>query len=166
MQFVKKYPKLLRGLILTDTRTKSDTETVAANRILQAEKLATDGPEPLVDGMLPRIFGSWSMQNEPELVKKTRDMMIRQPIRGIAAAARGMAERPDTTDVLESITCPVLVVCGEDDASSPPSEMLEIAQLIPNSTFMEIPKAGHLPPVETPQHYVDVVERFMESLQT
>lgn len=164
MQFIRKYPKLLSGLILTDTRTLPDTETVAANRILHAEKLEKQGPESLVDGMLPRIFGPWAMKNEPELVKKTRDMMIRQPIRGIAAAARGMAERPDTSDVLESIECPVLVVCGEDDASSPPSEMLEIAQRISNSTFVEIPKAGHLPPIETPQHYVDAVERFMNEI--
>ena len=164
MQFVKKYPNLLRGLILTDTRTKPDTDTVAANRILVAEKLEIDGPGPLVDGMLPRIFGPWAMENAPELVKKTRDMMTRQPLRGIAAAARGMAERPDTTNVLESIACPVLVVCGEDDASSPPSEMLDIAERIAGSTFVEIPKAGHLPPIETPQHYADVVENFMESL--
>jgi len=165
MQFVRKYQHLLAGLILSDTRTKPDPENIAANRKIQAAKLETEGAAPLVDSMLPRLFSPWTLENEPEIVQKTKKMMIRQPIHGIAAAARGMAERPDTTFLLDSITCPTLVVCGEKDTTSPPDEMLEIAQLIPNSTFVEIPKAGHLPPVETPQHFTDVVRKFLQNLR-
>ena len=71
--------------------------------------------------------------------------------RGIAAAARGMAERPDMTSALAEIGCPTLVIVGQDDVISPPAEMRAIAQAIPGAKFVEIPAAGHMSPLENPR---------------
>ncbi|MDR1957902.1 MAG: alpha/beta hydrolase [Planctomycetaceae bacterium] len=164
MPFVRKYPHLLAGLILTNTRTTPDSPDVAANRLRTAEKLLTDGVEPLVAMMIPNLLGEWTLENEPEIVQNIRRMMLAQSPPGLAAAARGMAQRPDTTELLPKIPCPVLTVCGEEDRISPPSEMDEMSQKIQNAVFSVIPKAGHLPPMENPRPFCEIVENFLQNI--
>jgi 3-oxoadipate enol-lactonase len=79
-----------------------------------------------------------------------RRVMLATDPRGVAAASRGMAERPDMTASLPEIGCPMLVVVGSEDVASPPAEMRGIAAAIPGARFVEIPAAGHLSPLEKP----------------
>jgi pimeloyl-ACP methyl ester carboxylesterase len=58
--------------------------------------------------------------------------------------------RPCYADVAKSITCPTTVIAGAGDVPTPVSAHQEIADLIYGSTFHVLAKAGHLPPLETP----------------
>ena len=80
---------------------------------------------------------------------------------GIAAAARGMAERPDMTAALGRIGCPTLVIVGQSDVISTPAEMRGIAEAIPAADFAEIPAAGHLSPWENATAVNATVVRFL-----
>ena len=71
--------------------------------------------------------------------------------RGIAAALRGMAERPEVTAMLGQIRCPTLVLVGRLDRISPPEEMRAIADAIPDARFVPIAQAGHMSPMENPE---------------
>jgi pimeloyl-ACP methyl ester carboxylesterase len=84
--------------------------------------------------------------------------------RGIAAAARGMAERPDMTAALAEIRCPMLVIVGQEDAISPPAEMGGIARAIPGAKFVVIPAAGHMSPLENPIAVNAAIAEFVSTL--
>jgi 3-oxoadipate enol-lactonase len=149
-QFHKKYAERLRGLILCDTRAAADTPEGAAARRIMADRVLAEGPGPLVEMMLPRVVAAATLRDRPQLVDELRRMMMSASPHGIAAAALGMAERPDMTALLGEIRCPTLVIVGEEDAASPPAEMRGIAEAIPGAKFVEIPAAGHLSPMENP----------------
>ena len=85
--------------------------------------------------------------------------------RGIAAAARGMAERPDATGWLPEITCPTLVVAGQEDVISPPAEMASIAAAIAGAKFVEIAGAGHMSPLEQPAAVNRALLKFLAGLE-
>lgn len=150
LQFWRKYAARLRGLILCDTRAAADPPEGAAARRAMAERVLSEGPEPQIEAMLPRVLGETTARLHPHLVDGVRRVMMSASAAAIAAAQRGMAERPDMTAALAQIACPTLVLVGREDASSPPAEMRGMASAIPGSRFVEIPSAGHLSPLENP----------------
>jgi pimeloyl-ACP methyl ester carboxylesterase len=65
------------------------------------------------------------------------------------------------SDLLESVDCPTLVLCGEEDQITPPNEMRTMAGRIPQATFHLIPHAGHLAPAENPDDFNQQVRCFL-----
>jgi 3-oxoadipate enol-lactonase len=163
-QFWRKYAARLRGLILCDTRATADTPEVAAGRHAMAERVLREGPTPLVETMMPKLFSENTRHNQPNVVEGLRKVMMATDPHGIAAAARGMAERPDMISMLSQIACPTLVIVGQHDVISPSAEMRNIAEAIPGAKFVEIPCAGHMAPLESPSDVNAAIDRFLTTL--
>jgi 3-oxoadipate enol-lactonase len=163
-QFWRKYAARLRGLILCDTRAVADGAEAADARRVMADRVLAEGPARLVDTMLPRLFAEATQRRRPEMVEALRRVMTANSPEGIAAAARGMAVRPDMSGALGRIRCPTLVVVGQQDAISPPAEMRGIAEAIPGATFVEIPDAGHISPLENPAAANAAILDFLATL--
>jgi len=163
MQFARKYADQLSGLVLCGTKTAADTPQIAENRRKQAAALL-DGSLALADiadMMIPKLFSTATLEQKPELLAELRNIIIEsQHVQGVAAAALGMAERADTTEVLQQLDVPVWAVCGTEDQFSPPSEMRRLAEAAKQGTYIEIPESGHLPPMEQPERFIDVFERL------
>jgi pimeloyl-ACP methyl ester carboxylesterase len=149
-QFWRKFAPRLRGLILCDTKASADTPEGAAGRRDMAERVLREGPALLAETMLPKLLAETTRQQRPYLVEQLQSVIAAGDPQGIAAAARGMAERPDMTAALGQIRCPTLVIVGQQDVISPPAEMRGLAEAIPGAKFVEIPAAGHMSPLENP----------------
>ena len=162
--FWRQHAARLRALILCDTRAAADGPEAAAARAVMAERVLCEGPAPLVETMLPRVLGAATLRKRPDLVENVRRVMMAADPRGVAAATRGMAERPDMTESLPQIGCPTLVVVGAEDVVSPPAEMRGIAAAIPAARFVEIPSAGHLSPLEKPAAVNAAIAEFLATL--
>ena len=67
-----------------------------------------------------------------------------------AAQSRALQRRPDMQGSLRRCKIPTLVLCGQEDALTPPKRHEFMANLIPNARLMIIPGAGHLPTLEQP----------------
>ncbi|OHB84842.1 MAG: hypothetical protein A2V98_26640 [Planctomycetes bacterium RBG_16_64_12] len=160
-QFWSKYTYKVRALVLCDTRAVGDTRETAAGRLKTAEQVLREGPAPLVETMTPKLFAEATFQKRPELVESVRRVMLAADPRGVAAAARGMAERPDVTAWLGRIGCPTLVLVGQFDKISSPEEMRAIAAAIPGARFVEIAGAGHMSPLENPQEVNEAMLKFL-----
>jgi len=74
-----------------------------------------------------------------------------------ALAAMGI----DITEDLRRIRCPTLVVAGSLDILFPPGEALKTVALLADATYVELPKAAHFPPFQSPQAFVDAVDAFL-----
>ena len=129
-----------------------------------AERVLREGPAPLVESMIPRLFAETTRQQHPETVERLQSVMMSNDPRGIAAASLGMAERPDMTAELGRIGCPTLVIVGEQDVISPAAEMRGIAEAIPGSKYVEIPEAGHMSPMEAPAAVNAAIGAFLAGL--
>ena len=150
-QFVLRHGDRLAKLIQCDTKAKADTDEARATRLKAADHVLEHGPETLIATMMPKLFAEENCSSQPDIVEATRKVMMNTAPSAIAAAQRGMAERPDVTDELSKINVPALILCGEHDAISPADEMRDIASAMPNATFVQIDGAGHMAPLEDPQ---------------
>jgi pimeloyl-ACP methyl ester carboxylesterase len=110
--------------------------------------------------MIPKIFATNTLKNKPEIVQELRLAIESNDPPGVAAATLGMAERPDTTELLGKLEIPVLVICGSEDQFSPPSEMKPLAEKAKHGTFVEIPNTGHLPPLEQPEKFAAALKEW------
>lgn len=161
MEFYRRYGDRVEALVLADTRAEADTPEVAADRIKLADRVMTEGSSIIADGMLDILFAP----NAPSDLKKAwHDIMAATPPAGVAAALRGMAERPDSFGTLRTIHQPVLVVVGELDVITPPTGARAMHAALPNGRLHIISDAGHMTPVENPDRFAFVLNQFLDSL--
>ena len=164
-QFWLRHGRRLRGLVLCDTRATADSPEAAANRLTTADRVLAEGPQIVVESMMPRLFAASTAESKPEVVQSLRRIMMATEREGIAAASRGMGRRPDMTPRLGEIRCPVLVLVGALDAISPPAEMRAIAEAIPGARLVEIPGAGHMSPMERPAEVNAAILDFLAAMR-
>src|SRR5581483_5750208 len=112
-QFALHHRKRLAKLILCDTRAAADSAEAAAGRLKTAEKVLAEGAGVAAEALLPKLFAPATYQEQPQIVEATRQVILKTKPEGIAAALRGMAERPDVTPHLGEIDVPTLLICGE-----------------------------------------------------
>ncbi|GCE27852.1 alpha/beta hydrolase [Dictyobacter alpinus] len=161
--FYHKYPHRVGGLILADTQAGADNEEVRATREKVALMAVQQGPDAVADLQLPRLITASTRANMPEVETRIRQMILAAQPSGIAAAARGMATRADFTAMLDTITCPTLVIAGEHDLPTPPAVAQAYAQRIPGAQFAVIPGAGHLSNLERPDAFQQLITTFLRS---
>ena len=160
-QFAERYPERLRGLILCDTHAAADSEDARNGRMKLIELVERYGAEPVANTMAGKLLAESNAAARPELVTMLRDMILGTAPSGITAALRGMAERPDMTGMLNTIGVPALVICGDEDAITPADEMEQFARLIPDATFLRVPQAGHMAPLEQPEIVNRAIREFL-----
>jgi len=163
-QFWRRYAPRLRGLVLCDTRAAADAPDAARARLETADRVLREGPALLADAMLPKLLPESSRKRNPHVADSLRRAILAADPRAIAAASRGMAERPDVTGMLGQIRCPTLVLVGQLDRISTPDEMRAIADAIPGARFVPIADAGHVSPMENPDAVNTAMLEFLAEL--
>jgi 3-oxoadipate enol-lactonase len=115
--------------------------------------------------MRPAVLGRWlspafCAANEAK-VERLLDMVMATPLEGYLGAC-AVLQHVDLRETIRSIAVPTLVVCGAEDAATPPSEARFIADRIPRATCLELP-GGHQSNVEQPERLAAVLKAFLQS---
>lgn len=74
--------------------------------------------------------------------------------------------RKDATEVLKAIQVPTLILCGEQDAWSPPSQHEEMLQYVPHAAYSLISDAGHMSTMEKPLEVATAMNHWLEQCLT
>lgn len=161
-QVLRRHPHRVASLVLVDCRAARDAPDVYQKRYETADRVMREGTAFLADMMLDRLYAPITSRQQPALIAATREVITSSPRGGTAAAARGLAERPDVTDWLSEIRVPTLVIVGAHDIISPPDEMRGIAGKIPGARFVCLDDAGHMSPEEQPSRFNAELESFLQ----
>lgn len=161
LAFAERWPGRLAGLLLCNTRATADTAEGKAAREETARNAFDKGVPVIARGMLPKLLSERTKREHPAVAAQVEAMMARQRPEAVAAAARGMALRPDRTPMLAAITAPTLIVTGDQDELMPLPTSAAMHQSIPGSELVVLPDVGHLSPVEAPEAFQAAVRRFI-----
>lgn len=164
MALCRRHPDRVRAVILADTKAQADPEPARANRERVAAAVLEDGTDILLTEALPTLVGATTKERRGMVLGRIRGLVQAAPPAAVAWAQRAMAARPDSFGTLRSLTVPALVVVGEEDELSPPSDARAMAEAIPGARLAVIEKAGHLSAVEQPEAFNRVVAEFVKSL--
>lgn len=158
---LRQFPERVRGLLLADTRATADTPEGRVAREATARFVEEHGAAALFDRDAEKLFGHVTRREQPDIVARARSIAAENSAAGLAAAARGMALRPDATDLLPHITCPALIIVGEQDAITPVADARALLERIPDAEFEVIADAGHLSNLERPEAFTAPVAHFL-----
>jgi pimeloyl-ACP methyl ester carboxylesterase len=122
------------------------------------------GPGAVADIMLPKLLGATSLKTRSDLAARVRRIIEANDISGIIVDSMAMADRPDSLSLLPRITCPALVIVGDQDQTTPPAEAEVIAQGIPGAKLAVIVGAAHLSNLEQPEQFNAIVGEFAARL--
>lgn len=149
---------LVRAMVLSNTGAKIGTREMWDDRIAAVEN---GGIEALADAVMERWF-SRPFRETPEL-DLWRNMLVRQPAAGYAGCSAAIAGS-DFFTTTAALRLPVLGIAGSEDGATPPDLVRETTELVPGSGFHLIRRAGHLPCVEEPREYAEVLGNFLKEV--
>jgi 3-oxoadipate enol-lactonase len=136
--------------VLADTRTSVDTPERLAARDRSIERARTEGASAIADEMLPGLLGPTTHARRPQVIAQVRALIESQPPETIVAGLQAIMTRPDSAAVLPSIAVPTLIVVGDEDVITPPSDAQAMHRAVRGSTLVTISGAGHMSNLEDP----------------
>lgn len=165
LSLYRNFPDRVKAMVLADTRAQGDSQEGKTGRQAMAQLAYQEGASAIADVMLPKLLAPSTVQERPDIVDQVRHMILQTSTEGIITDLMAMAARPDSTDCLSQITCPTLVIVGEDDVATPIAESRYITERIAGSTLIAIPGAGHLSNFEQPAAFNQSLQNFLTTHQ-
>lgn len=153
-------PEAFAGLMMCDTAAKIGAPDMWQQRI---DMVTTGGLDAMADNILERWFAPAFHRDRPVDLIGYRQMLIRTPADGYAAACAAIRDA-DLTAKAPAIKIPSVVVCGADDGATTPEVVSAFAAALPNARYVELPDVGHLPGIEAPDAVVSHLETLLREV--
>ena len=142
-------PERMRALVLAGARAGADTPERREGRAATIELIRRGGAEALWEDMRPKLFPEGA---DLRVVDWARTMTLAQEQQGLVRAVQAIRDRPDSTAVVETLACPVLVAVGESDPFLSVDEAEALAGSAADGRLVVFP-TGHLPSIERPDEF-------------
>ena len=150
-------PERLASLVLADTAARLGTIEGWQARI---DATLAGGTASIADMSMTRFFSDRFRAAAPDVVERFRQGLIATADQGFAGCCAVLRDCDFTAD-LARIAVPTLVVCGQDDAPTPPSDSEILANAIPGAKLVLL-DAGHISAVEAPEAFTAAIEAHFE----
>ena len=164
--FAARYPERVGATVLMNgTASPAGIRQKAEYRALLAAIRVAGFRGPLAGAAVDAFVGPTSKRQRPHVVDAVRASIRGLDVASVAHAVRSIVpRRPDQRPLLKSITAPTLVVAGREDATFPVAETKQLADGIPDATFVVIEDAAHLAALEVPERVNALIETFLASV--
>jgi pimeloyl-ACP methyl ester carboxylesterase len=164
MRLAAHHPTLIRTLTLMNTTATKENLPSRIKYGVLSSLVKVVSPAPFTPIAVKELFGSTSRSNpsrRPMLQEWTAKLMSRP--RNIAKSLSAVMNRREfTAEELALISCPTLVITGEEDTAQPPRNSASLAAGIRGARKVNILGAGHSSSLETPDA---VIAAMWELLQ-
>jgi 3-oxoadipate enol-lactonase len=152
-------PERVEKLVLVSTSSGygPEAQELWAARV---EAVRLGGMGPLVASTLERWFTRPYRAAHPELMALIGGQIRLTPATGYVGCGMAILTM-HTTQRLEEIRCPTLVIAGAEDAGTPPAMGRKIADNIPGARLELIESAAHLCNVERPETFNRLLLDFL-----
>lgn len=111
----------------------------------------------------PGVFADSTIREQPDLVTAFADRFDAQSVDGYLKCLTILLAA-NVADIASTVSVPTLVVTGDADQYAPPDDVAAFARTIPGATFTVMPQCAHLPFLERPREFAEIVSSFLSSL--
>lgn len=149
-------PDLVAAAVLSNTGAQIGSAEMWDQRIAAVRD---GGVDTIGDAVIERWFSPEFRRRNALQVRAWREMLGRTPADGYAACCEAL-KRADLTGEVAGLKQPALFIAGSEDGSTPPALVKGTADRIHGSRFRLFEGAGHLPCVEQPERYTEMILEF------
>jgi len=162
LRALERFSDKFSAVILCDTKPEADNNEGKVKRSAAIKKINTEGLDPFTKEFISNCFGDHFKQNQKNELENTIEASSKFDPVGVKGCLIAMLSRTDTTASLEKIKIPALVICGEQDALTPPDVMKSMAEKIKVAEFIVIKNSGHMSPIENPEEVNAAISAFLK----
>lgn len=154
-------PQLVRSLVLVNTLPRFVSHDWRQRLLGLRRFLAAyfAGMDKVADDVARRLFPL--VEQTPLRLEAAARLALNDP--AAYRATLWAVARFDVTFLLDLITCPTLVVAGEQDTTLPLEPKRQLAEHLPNARFLVIANSGHATPIDQPEVFNTAVLEFWQS---
>ncbi|MSQ55626.1 MAG: alpha/beta fold hydrolase [Betaproteobacteria bacterium] len=159
LELALRHGSRLRRLVVADTLASFPEPAKAPFRGM-AERVRGQGMAAVLDTAIERMFPPDFRAAHPELIAARKRALGAVDPECFARACLALAAL-DLGPRLGGIRNRTLVLCGEQDQTTPPALAEALAKAIAGARFLSIPGSGHCPMLEQPETLVALMEEFL-----
>lgn len=151
----------IKGVILCDTNCIADGNESKLKRFTSIEQILKGQKNDFTEAFIKNIFTESTFVDYPDAVTLVRKQINDTADETICSAQLALASRTDTSASLTSIKIPTLVIRGEGDKLMSEEHTRQLVDGIPGAEYEPVPSSGHLPNLENPIHFNQVLNTFL-----
>ena len=164
MEIERRAPERVERLALLDTSWHPVPEGRAGEierrlRLGMLEQARRDGMEAMArrwaEGMVH------PSRQSTIVFEQVVAMLCRRTPAHYAAQIQALLARPDASEVLRAVRCPTLLLCGADDAWSPPDRHEEMRRFVPHADLVIVPECAHMSTMEAPDAVTAALQAWL-----
>lgn len=135
----------------------------ARNALKDRAKLAREqGMAPIADALVEASISQESRKSRPIVCAFVREILMGQDAEGYARTCEALAAANSAK--LEAISCPTLLLTGDEDKVGSPADTVKMARQIAGSSLKIFSNTGHWTAIERPQEVNNALLNFYFSV--
>ena len=162
VEFQRLFPARVSSLVICASTPNAETEESYANRLKLAESINEIGMLEYTKNDIHKYMNLGGVGQTSEVYLHLFKMMTETRKEGAVASHKGRAERRDNFKYLKHIEVPTLVIAGEKDFFFSVKDVEKVAHEINGAQFKMIENSGHLPNMEKPKIFNELIKKFYE----
>lgn len=161
MEIMRQAGDRVTHLALMDTNPFAETDVVKTRRQPQMEKVMSGKLAAVMrDEMKPNYLADGP--DRARLLDLCLEMALDVGPDAFINQSKALRDRPDYTEILSQVSCPVLLLCGAEDKLCPPERHHAMLTMMPHARLQIIAEAGHMPTLEQPHMVNNAVTQLLE----
>ncbi len=165
LSLYRDHPEIFSGLVLANTKATADIEEAKRRRFKLIEEIREDpSMSGLIEFHLQKFYTGETRETRFDLLNFAEVLMRDANPEGVIHALQAMANRKDSTDLLQRIPFRVLVITGENDSLIPVSDSQQMVDNLQNGELVVIPNAAHLSNVENPEAFNKSLVQYVSDI--
>ena len=158
MDYALSRPAAVTALVLCDTAPRIGSRQIWRDRIRSVRE---QGLEKMAKTIIERWFTTNFSHSHLDLYQNAFKMLQCNSQDGYIATCAALRDA-NLSGLIQSITVPVMAVCGAEDHVVTPTQTREWAARFPRARVEVIPGAAHLPCIEQPAALAQVIQAFLK----
>jgi pimeloyl-ACP methyl ester carboxylesterase len=158
-----RFPELIKGLVLGFTSASFGGGSEEFVRQFVEARVAPlnqgQSMAQVAASLMPKMRGA---KSDPAGLAHAQAIMASIPPETYRKAVQ-LLTTFDRKDNLKNIRVPTLLVAGSDDRTAPPPVMERMHKAIPDSQYVVLAGCGHLGPMDQPERFNAVLQKFLAS---
>jgi pimeloyl-ACP methyl ester carboxylesterase len=159
-EIMRQAPQRVAKLALINTQARPDTPEISERRRSQIARAQAGEFHAILDELFP-LFVHPSRRDSAELRKLLHDMGNDIGADAFIRQQNAVIRRADSRSTLAAISCPTLVLSGDEDHTLPNRLSVEIADGIRGAKLTIMADCGHLPQLEQPRATSDALVEWL-----
>ena len=161
LAYAEEYAEELIGLGMFHSHPFADSKDKKEGRTKSVQFIQRQGHILYVKQLIPKLFSPSFSRSNAFLIDKLVYHASKYQVEGITGGLEAMRDRPDRSQVLTKMPCPVLFIIGKEDGAIPHQVSMDQTHLPDTASIHILDKVGHMGMFEAMKTSQKIVRDFV-----